>query len=152
MSLRTATSLLWLISFVLKGHLRRTRIFPSINVTDAVNNLKFELNELLPPFAHLTLTKDCKRNIFLNARFQEFDRCVNDCPNKTVHHYVGISISLHPWSFNRLSWVLLHNHFFLHEFSIDFNTSYSITNSALLPKLIQYVFHICCTPANDTRR
>jgi hypothetical protein len=47
---------------------------------------------------------------------------------------------------------LLHNHFFLHEFSIDFNTSYSITNSALLPKLIQYVFHICCTPANDTRR
>jgi hypothetical protein len=34
------------------------RLFPSINVTVAVNNLKFELNELLPPFAYLTLTKD----------------------------------------------------------------------------------------------
>jgi hypothetical protein len=52
-------------------------IFPSMNVTDAVSKLKFELNELLPPFAHLTLTKDCKRNIFLNARFQEFGRCFN---------------------------------------------------------------------------
>jgi hypothetical protein len=69
-----------------------------------------------------------------------------------VHRSVGISTSLHPWRFNRLSWVLVHNHFLLHAFSNDFNTTHSISNSEPFPKLIQYVFHICCTPANDTRR